>query len=90
MRATATLKRYGTRTFVRRVSLLLPWIGTVIAVVGIGSAIRRKGLLGGVVHAALDAIPFVGTAKNLIEAGRGRDFIRDHPLTGSAARAQPH
>jgi hypothetical protein len=27
-------------------------------------------------------IPFVGGAKNLVEAGRGRDFIRDKRLPG--------
>jgi hypothetical protein len=27
----------------------------------------------------LDFIPFVGGAKNLAEAARGRDFIRDRP-----------
>jgi hypothetical protein len=28
-------------------------------------------------HTALDFVPFVGTAKNLVEAGRGRDFFPD-------------
>ena len=74
-----SLKKYGTRKLMRRVSRSLPWIGGVIAIVALGSAIKRKGVVGGVVHTALDAIPFVGAAKNIVEAGRGRDFIRDKP-----------
>ena len=74
-----SLKKYGTRKLMRRVSRSLPWIGGVIAIAALGSAIKRKGVVGGVVHTALDAIPFVGAAKNIVEAGRGRDFIRDKP-----------
>jgi hypothetical protein len=55
----------------------LPWIGTIVAIATLGSAIRRKGLFGGSANAALDAIPFVGGAKNIAEVYRGRDFIRD-------------
>ena len=53
----------------------MPWVGGVIALATFGSAIRNKGVLGGVVDTALDFIPFVGGAKNLAEAARGRDFI---------------
>jgi hypothetical protein len=52
-------------------------IGGIVALVTLGSAIRRKGFLGGSLDTALDMIPFVGGAKNLAEIGRGRDFIRD-------------
>jgi hypothetical protein len=38
---------------------------------------RRKGFLGGSLDTVLDFIPFVGTAKNMAEVGRGRDFIPD-------------
>jgi hypothetical protein len=82
-----TLKRYGTRKVVRRVSRSIPWIGAVVVLIGLGGAIRRKGLVGGVIHSALDAIPFLGAAKNLIEAGRGRDFIRDRPPAPSETRS---
>jgi hypothetical protein len=77
MTITQSVKRYGTRRLMRRVSRSLPWIGGVIAIVTLGGAIKRKGLLGGLVHTALDAIPYVGAAKNLFEAGRGRDLILD-------------
>ena len=55
----------------------IPVIGAFIAIATIGSAIRRKGLVRGVINSGLDAIPFVGGAKNLTEAARGRDFLRD-------------
>ena len=55
----------------------MPWIGGVIALLTVVKAMRRKGFLGGTVDTVLDFIPFVGAAKNLAEAGRGRDFIPD-------------
>jgi len=61
----------------RRLTRAMPWLGGVVALLTVGAAIRRKGLLGGTVDTALDMIPFVGGAKNLVEAARGRDFIRD-------------
>ena len=61
----------------RRLYRSVPWIGALIALVTIGRAMRRKGFLGGAVDTVLDFIPFVGTAKNMAEVSRGRDFIRD-------------
>jgi hypothetical protein len=69
--------RYGQRRLKRRVARSLPWIGALVAFATLGSAIRRKGFLGGTLNTALDAIPFVGGAKNVAEVYRGRDFIRD-------------
>lgn len=71
------LGRYAGRELTRCVSLSLPGIGSVMALMAIGSTIRRKGLLGGVIHVALDAIPFFGGAKNFAELARGGDFIPD-------------
>jgi hypothetical protein len=59
----------------------MPWIGGLVALVTIGGAIRRKGFLGGTIDTALDFIPFVGGAKNMAEAARGRDFIRDRRVS---------
>ena len=78
-RVTRHLKQYAGRRLTRRLYRSVPWIGGALALVTIGAAIRRKGFLGGTVDTALDMIPFVGGAKNLVEAGRGRDFIRDKP-----------
>jgi hypothetical protein len=74
---TKQLRQYAGRKMTRRLTRAVPWLGGVVALVTIGAAIRRKGFLGGTVDTALDMIPFVGGAKNLVEAGRGRDFIRD-------------
>ena len=69
--------RYGERRLKRRVARSLPWVGGVIALATLAGAIRRKGWIGGSLNTALDAIPFVGGAKNIAEVYRGRDFIRD-------------
>jgi hypothetical protein len=63
----------------RRLYRSMPWIGSALALLTLGRTIRRKGLFGGTVDTALDFVPFVGGAKNLAEAGRGRDFIPDKP-----------
>ena len=59
----------------------MPWIGGLVALATLGAAVRRKGLLRGTADTVLDLIPFVGGAKNLAEAARGRDFIRDKPAS---------
>ena len=71
------LSQYAQRRMTRRLYRSMPWIGGFIALVTIGRAMRRKGFLGGAVDTVLDFIPFVGAAKNMAEAGRGRDFIPD-------------
>ena len=60
----------------------MPWIGAVVAIAAIGTAIRRKGLVGGAVDTALDATPWIGAVKNAYEAIRGRDFIKDKRVVG--------
>ena len=69
--------QYGQRRLTRKLYRSMPWIGGLIALATLGGAVRRKGLFGGTVDTALDFIPFVGGAKNLAEAARGRDFIGD-------------
>ena len=77
MATTTRLSNYAGRKLARRLTRSIPYIGAAIALITIGSAIRRKGLFGGAVHSGLDAIPFVGGVKNLCEVVRGRDFIPD-------------
>jgi hypothetical protein len=69
--------RYGQRRLGRRLARSVPWIGGIIAIATIGAAMRRKGVVGGTLDTALNAIPFVGGMKNAAEVVRGRDFIRD-------------
>jgi hypothetical protein len=63
----------------RRLYRAVPWIGGLFALVTLGRAVRRKGFFGGTADTLLDFVPFVGAAKNMAEAGRGRDFIPDRP-----------
>lgn len=61
---------------VKRAAKMVPFGGTIIAVGLVGHDIKKKGLFRGVVNSGLDAIPFVGLAKNTVEIFTG-DFIRD-------------
>jgi hypothetical protein len=74
---TDRLVRWGGMRLSRRFARSLPLIGVVVAGAGIAAAVRKKGLVGGVVDSGLNAVPFVGAAKNVLELTRGRDFIRD-------------
>ena len=77
MSISASLTRYGATRLSRRLSRTIPFFGAVIALAALGSAIRRKGWLGGTVDTTLNAIPFVGGAKIVAETVRGRDLIAD-------------
>jgi hypothetical protein len=78
---THTAARYGQHRLTRRFPRLLPWIGGAIALLTLAAAIRRKGVIGGTLDTALNAVPFVGGVKILTEAVRGRDFIRPRSVT---------
>ena len=60
----------------KRVAKMVPFGGTVIAVGLVGHDIKKKGFVKGVVNSGIDAIPFVGLAKNAVELVTG-DFIPD-------------
>lgn len=67
----------------KRVAKTIPFGGTVVVIVLVGSDIRRKGVVKGLVNSGIDAIPFVGLAKNAVELFRG-DFISDKVEKGKA------
>jgi hypothetical protein len=60
----------------KRVAKMVPFGGTVIAVGLVGHDIKKKGFVKGVVNSGIDAIPFVGFAKNAVELVTG-DFLPD-------------
>ncbi len=60
----------------KRVVKTIPFGGTVVAGVLVGSDIKNKGVVNGIINSGIDAIPFVGLAKNAVELVRG-DFIPD-------------
>ena len=82
MALTTQVSQYIRGRLLRRLLRSMPWIGAVVAVVAVRTAIRRKGVFGGALDTALDATPVVGAVKNTLEAIRGRDFIKDRTLTG--------
>jgi hypothetical protein len=65
----------------KRVAKMVPFGGTVIVVGLVGHDIKKKGLVKGVVNSSIDAIPFVGFAKNAVELFTG-DFIPDKKADG--------
>ena len=77
MAKTRKVARWGGARVARRIGRTLPWVGAVIAVATVASSMRRKGVISGALHSGLDAIPFLGTAKNVAELARGRDFFPD-------------
>jgi hypothetical protein len=83
MALTNRLVRWGGARLSRRITRELPVLGAVIAVATIGATVKRKGFFGGLLDTGLNAIPFVGAAKNAAEIVRGRDFIRDRPMASS-------
>jgi len=68
--------RAGGWQVVKRAAKMLPFGGTAVVIVLVGSDIRRKGVVKGLINSGLDAIPIVGLAKNGIELFRG-DLIAD-------------
>jgi hypothetical protein len=60
----------------KRVAKAVPYLGTFMAIGLVGYDIKRKGVFKGVINSGLDAIPFVGTGKNIIEFFTG-DLLPD-------------
>lgn len=72
------LLRAGGWQVVKRGARSLPFGGTFIVLALVGSDIRKKGIVRGLVNSGLDAIPVFGLAKNAVELVRG-DFLPDRP-----------
>lgn len=77
MGMTQQALQFGQRRVARKMLRAVPFLGGVVALVMVGRAIRRKGLIGGTVDTTLDFIPYVGAVKNTAEVVRGRDFIKE-------------
>lgn len=70
---------------VKRGAKMLPFGGAAVALVLVGSDIRQKGVVRGVINSGLDAIPIVGLVKNGIELVRG-DFLADKDEIGNGIK----
>ena len=57
----------------------MPFIGAAVALATVAATMRRKGVFRGALDTGLNAVPFLGAAKNVAEIVRGRDFIADRP-----------
>ena len=73
------IARWGGVRLSRRAARSVPWIGTAVALATVVGTMRRKGFFGGALDTGLNAVPFLGAAKNVCEIVRGRDFIPDRP-----------
>lgn len=61
----------GGWSLAKRVAKSVPYVGTAMAIGLVGFDIKRKGVVKGVLNAGIDAIPFVGLAKNAVELFTG-------------------
>jgi hypothetical protein len=73
---TKKIIQAGGWNIARRVAKTLPGVGTAMAIGFVGYDIKKKGLVKGLVNSGLDAVPFVGTGKNILEFFTG-DLLTD-------------
>ena len=69
----------GGWQLVKRAARSLPFGGAAVVLFLVGTDIKNKGVGKGLVNSGIDAIPFVGLAKNAVELLRGEDFLPDKP-----------
>jgi hypothetical protein len=81
------LTRWGAARLSRRVSRSIPLLGAAIAAVAVIGTIRRKGLIGGTFDTALNVMPGIGAAKNVVELARGKEFFPDRRRPERESRA---
>lgn len=70
------IAKKGTFEVLKKLLKMIPIVGPVFSVGFAGHDIKKKGLIPGAVHVALDVTPVVGTAKNVVEIFTG-DWIPD-------------
>ncbi len=73
---TRRVVRTGGWALAKRLIKPIPVVGSIVAVGLAGHEVKKKGLLRGAAHVGLDLLPFVGTAKNVLEIFTG-DLIPD-------------
>jgi hypothetical protein len=89
MPVTDHVVRWGGARLSRKVARSVPWIGTAIALATLAATMKRKGFFGGAMDTGLNAVPFVGAAKNAVELMRGRDFFPDRRVPAAARATSP-
>jgi hypothetical protein len=88
-RPTSKVGRWVGLKLARRVARTVPVLGAVVSLAVLGEAVRRKGLILGLLDTGLDALPVVGALKGGVELLTG-DLIteRGEPGPLDAARLQ--
>ncbi len=82
------LAHAGGWSLAKRVAKSIPYVGTAMAIGLVGYDIKRKGVVKGVLNAGIDAIPFVGAGKNIVEFFTG-DLLSDKPETSANGNKIP-
>ena len=77
MTITDRVARWGALRMSSRLRRSVPVIGALLAIAAVGTTMRRKGVISGALDTGLNAMPFVGAAKNVFEVARGRDIFPD-------------
>ena len=75
----------GGWTVAKRVAKSIPYVGSAMAIGLVGYDIKRKGLVKGILNSGLDAIPFVGLGKNVVEFFTGDLFPDKIPNSKTGA-----
>lgn len=75
----------GGARLARKAARSVPFVGTVVALGLAGYEIRKKGFLRGSLNVALDATPFVGATKNVLELFTGDWFADKQDRKGRRA-----
>jgi hypothetical protein len=68
--------RAGGWRVAKRLIKPIPIVGTAVALGLAGYEVKRKGLVKGSLHVGMDVVPFLGTAKGLVEIFTG-DLLPD-------------
>lgn len=73
------LAQAGGWTIAKRVAKSIPYVGTAMSIGMVGYDIKRKGVVKGILNSGIDAIPFVGLGKNVVEFFTGDIFPDNNP-----------
>ncbi len=76
---TKKLVHAGGWKLARRVGKTIPGVGTALAIGFVGYDIKKKGFINGILNSGLDAVPFVGMGKNILEMFTG-DLLPDKTI----------
>lgn len=79
MESLEKFARWGGARFSRRLARSIPFVGALVVFATLGRTLRRKGVVGGLADTGLNAIPYIGALKNVVEVVRGEDFFPDEP-----------